>query len=89
MFSSSDTDECAEGTDDCDQICINTVGSFECACEDGFVLDNDGRTCNGTNTLPCTYIFFTVEWHGPADNLGIKVSKALGFMKASLKLLGF
>lgn len=40
-----DIDECANGTDDCDPnaTCTNLPGSFDCACDDGFV--GDGRTC--------------------------------------------
>ena len=43
----SDIDECIEGTHDCSQICINTVGSFICRCNSGYELDIDGVTCNG------------------------------------------
>ena len=40
--------ECAEGTHQCDstQICINTVGSYNCSCESEYCLANDGVTCN-------------------------------------------
>ena len=44
----SDIDECSEGTHNCSQICINTVGSFICGCNSGYELDRDGATCNGT-----------------------------------------
>ena len=43
----SDIDECSYGTDSCSQICTNTVGSFICGCNSGYVLDSDGVTCNG------------------------------------------
>ena len=29
----------------CQHLCINTVGSFRCACFPGFSLQDDGRTC--------------------------------------------
>ena len=40
-----DVDECEVSP--CDQICNNTVGAFECSCNEGFRLDEDGRTCDG------------------------------------------
>ncbi|XP_051879398.1 matrilin-2-like [Pristis pectinata] len=29
----------------CEQICINTPGSFICKCKEGFILNNDQKTC--------------------------------------------
>ena len=43
-FLSSDVDECAE-SHNCEDICVNTEGSFHCACGDGFVVADDGRSC--------------------------------------------
>lgn len=45
----SDVDECSESTDDCspDAVCINTVGSFTCICNDGYT--GDGIVCTGKN----------------------------------------
>ena len=43
----SDTDECSNGTHNCSQICTNTIGSFLCECNNGFLLEFDGATCNG------------------------------------------
>ena len=31
----------------CDQICVNTFGSYTCQCNQGFRLDGNGQTCNG------------------------------------------
>ena len=42
-----DIDECT-GVNDCQQICTNTAGSYTCSCESGFVLFENGHTCNGT-----------------------------------------
>ena len=48
VFLSSDVDECelAEAND-CQQDCTNTVGSFNCSCQEGFTLNTDGRNCDG------------------------------------------
>ena len=40
-----DVDECLQTP--CDQNCTNTIGSFNCSCNNGYVLDEDGRSCNG------------------------------------------
>ena len=47
-----DVDECAAGTDDCDDAatCSNTPGGFTCACPAGY--DGDGTTC--TDIDECT-----------------------------------
>ena len=41
----SDVDECTLGSDDCDQICIDTAGSFFCKCYPGYSLSSDSQTC--------------------------------------------
>jgi hypothetical protein len=41
----TDVDECKERSLDCEQTCINTVGSYYCACRDGFSLRYDNHTC--------------------------------------------
>lgn len=33
----------------CSQRCYNTYGTFLCRCDQGYELDQDGFTCNGTN----------------------------------------
>ena len=44
---SSDIDECTTGTDNCDAraVCTNTVGSFTCVCQTGYI--GNGVTCSG------------------------------------------
>ena len=37
--------ECTTGTHNCQQECVNTVGSFNCKCFFGFELNADRRTC--------------------------------------------
>jgi hypothetical protein len=44
----TDIDECMNSTI-CSQVCINTVGSFECGCHPGYELANDKITCNDIN----------------------------------------
>jgi len=53
-----DKDECEEKSDNCDKNaqCTNTLGSFSCACNDGY--SGDGQTCQDVNeceqdTNPC------------------------------------
>ena len=43
----SDINECAKGTDNCDEnaFCKNTVGSFKCRCKRGY--RGNGRWCKG------------------------------------------
>lgn len=40
----SDVDECSE-RQRCTQQCVNTAGSYRCACREGFALAGDGRSC--------------------------------------------
>ena len=56
-FTPSDVDECALETDNCDvnATCANTIGSFTCACNNGYEGDGD----------PCTDID---EYTRAADN---------------------
>ena len=43
----SDINECG-GLNDCQQLCINTLGGYRCQCDAGYRLDvTDGRSCIG------------------------------------------
>ncbi len=56
----ADVDECIDDIHDCSQNCHNTVGSYTCSCNDGFVIDSDSRGCNGiTYSYSYVYIDFT------------------------------
>lgn len=35
----------------CEDICYNTAGSYECRCRSGFVLNADGRSCDGKDSV--------------------------------------
>ena len=34
-----DIDECQDGNGNCSQMCMNTVGSYFCVCQPGFLVD--------------------------------------------------
>ena len=42
-----DIKECENGLHNCDQICLEFEGAFECACNAGYELDNNNATCSG------------------------------------------
>ena len=42
-----DIDECFEGINGCNQLCINTFGSYLCNCQTGYKLNSDNYTCIG------------------------------------------
>ena len=50
-FFSSDLDECSSESPACDinAACLNTVGSFSCACNGGY--ERDGKICRGIQIL--------------------------------------
>ena len=54
MYTGTDVDECAaQGVDNCRDYatCNNTMGSFECTCDEGFT--EDGETCIGEYENHC------------------------------------
>ena len=48
-----DIDECAMNSTLCDQMCVNTFGSYMCTCHSGFRLNNISNQCEG---IPLTKI---------------------------------
>ena len=48
----TDFNECKDGTKRCDGVCFNTMGSYECRCPRGFVLNADQKSCDGTCHSP-------------------------------------
>lgn len=64
MIIITDDDECALGTATCTHNCEDTPGSYTCNCPPGYVLNTDGRTCNGNRhafikevTIKVTFMF--------------------------------
>ena len=43
----TDLNECDNNNGGCSQMCNNIFGSFNCSCESGYYLLDDGFTCNG------------------------------------------
>ena len=44
-----DINECAEGTDSCEQSCTNTFGSYSCSCGSGYRLASGLHGCVDIN----------------------------------------
>lgn len=38
-------DECAENNGGCQHTCLNVMGSYECRCQEGFLLSDNQHTC--------------------------------------------
>ncbi|CAK8691087.1 unnamed protein product [Clavelina lepadiformis] len=57
-----DDNECEDDDkNDCEQICVNTEGSYTCECRDGFTLQEDGRSCISNDPCilaPCSHRCF-------------------------------
>ena len=45
----SDVNECRVDHGGCEQDCINTVGSYECQCKQGYILAEDAHSCMDIN----------------------------------------
>ena len=43
----TDFDECVNNNGGCKQLCYNLVPGYHCDCQEGYVLADDGHTCNG------------------------------------------
>jgi hypothetical protein len=41
----TDIDECAMKTSQCQHICVNQLGSYDCECHNNYTLQNDGKSC--------------------------------------------
>lgn len=48
----AEEDECAKPDNGgCEQRCVNTLGSYQCACDPGYELGPDKKSCEGTVLL--------------------------------------
>lgn len=57
MLHYPDNNECVLNTHLCHHICINTIGSYICDCNVGYMLNSDGLTCSGMYTCTnCEYL---------------------------------
>lgn len=43
-----DAGDCARDNGGCSHRCLSTVGRVFCLCNDGYVLGNDWKTCEGS-----------------------------------------
>ena len=60
----SDINECDWGISGCSQKCFNTVGSYYCDCNNGYLLGSDNHTCIGnlkTKKLHGYYFIFIIN----------------------------
>ena len=68
-FLPPDTNECTDGTANCQQTCTNTQGSFQCNCTSGYTLDSNGRACNGEPTIDQVWYFISSPFLGTLIHL--------------------
>ena len=55
----SDTDECLNNNGNCTHTCVNTHGSYQCTCDDGYELIADTISCQGRPyPLYCLSMYF-------------------------------
>ena len=53
-FIATDINECEEDVCGSNEICVNTVGSFICQCQEGYKR-NQGDTCEGMMNYTCSF----------------------------------
>ena len=49
IFTITDINECGLDKGGCDHKCINRAGYYHCACEEGYTLQSDNKTCLAGN----------------------------------------
>ena len=60
IFTFVDANECSDRTHVCSQTCTNTIASYICGCNTGFLLETDGITCSGMYT--CTDVHSCMKY---------------------------
>ena len=67
----SDVNECRDENGGCNQTCINTFGSYMCACNNGYVLARNKHNCKGMDFILCkvltTVLNVKCVWHNQYD----------------------
>ena len=62
IFCCTDINECLLGSHNCEQLCSNVPGSFNCSCRSGYILNNDGRTCRASELdKSCTCMYSIIH----------------------------
>ena len=56
----TEINECERLLDNCQQECMNTDGSFNCSCYDGFLLQDDGRSCQSKQIVLKLLLIFVL-----------------------------
>ena len=58
--------ECAEGTNNCEQLCSDTGTGFTCSCRSGYTLNSDQATCSGETMCMGVSMFRSTKFKGTA-----------------------
>ena len=55
-----DINECDTNNGGCAQTCTNNVGSYQCSCRTGYLLNSNGHTCDGMILLKCVLLLMSL-----------------------------
>ena len=58
-----DINECNTNNGGCDHNCINTIGSYQCQCREGYETNNNGINCTGILFIAYYQLLFYVKRH--------------------------
>ena len=88
-------DECALNNGGCDHICDNDEGSFECHCNENYILQDNGLTCSSKINLLLLanniFLFFSTtneELVGGGSNSGVIAGAVMGVLFIGLVITG-